>query len=69
MQSALEPERNEEDEPRGGGGGGSNSLKRKFCEIDGDQPPVSSSSPMVIDSNGYLYLPLLVLDFGSSSGF
>ncbi|VVB04858.1 unnamed protein product [Arabis nemorensis] len=36
MHSALEPERNEEDEPRGGG---SNSLKRKFSEIDGDQPP------------------------------
>ncbi|KFK32317.1 hypothetical protein AALP_AA6G226200 [Arabis alpina] len=49
MHSALEPERNQEDEP-GGGGGGSNSLKRKFSEID-----APSSSPMMIDSdaNGY----------------
>ncbi|KFK44835.1 hypothetical protein AALP_AA1G308600 [Arabis alpina] len=38
MDSALEPERSEED-------GGSNSLKRKFSEID-----ASSFSPMMIDS-------------------
>ena len=40
---------------------GSNLLKRKFSEIDGDQ----NLSPMVTDSNGYLHLPLFVLDFGS----
>lgn len=49
----------------GGGGGGSNSLKRKFSEIDGDQNLDSVSSPMMIDSNGYLHFPLLVLDLGS----
>uniref|UniRef100_A0A1J3J3H8 Endoribonuclease Dicer-like protein 3 n=1 Tax=Noccaea caerulescens TaxID=107243 RepID=A0A1J3J3H8_NOCCA len=43
----------EEEQPRGGGGGGgSNSLKRKFPEIDGDETPVCSSSPMMTDSNG-----------------
>lgn len=48
MHSALEPERNEEDEPRGG-------SKRKFSELDGDQAPESSSSsPMMIDSDGWV---------------
>ena len=58
MHSSLEPEKMEE-------GGGSNSLKRKFSEIDGDQNLDSVSSPMMTDSNGYHHLPLFVLDFGS----
>lgn len=33
----------------------SNSLKRKFSEIDGDQILDSVSSPMMIDSNGYIF--------------
>ncbi|AEE77844.1 dicer-like 3 [Arabidopsis thaliana] len=45
MHSSLEPEKMEE-------GGGSNSLKRKFSEIDGDQNLDSVSSPMMTDSNG-----------------
>ncbi|CAA7041797.1 unnamed protein product, partial [Microthlaspi erraticum] len=52
MHSASEPERMEEEEQPREGGGGSNSLKRKFSEIDGDQTPDCSSSPMMIDSNG-----------------
>lgn len=56
MHSSLEPEKMEEDSQQG-----SNLLKRKFSEIDGDQ----NLSPMVTDSNGYLHLPLFVLDFGS----
>ncbi|ESQ45973.1 hypothetical protein EUTSA_v10010061mg [Eutrema salsugineum] len=53
MHYALGAERMAEEEPRGGGG--SNSLKRKFSETDGDHrnAPDCSSSPMVIDSNGY----------------
>lgn len=64
MHSSLEPEKMEE-ESQQQGGGGSNSLKRKFSEIDGDQNLDSVSSPMMIDSNGYLHFPLLVLDLGS----
>ncbi|XP_010503060.1 PREDICTED: endoribonuclease Dicer homolog 3 isoform X2 [Camelina sativa] len=50
MHSSLEPEIMEEDSQQQGGGGGSNSLKRKFSEIDGDQ---QSLAPMMIDANGY----------------
>ncbi|XP_023638559.1 endoribonuclease Dicer homolog 3 isoform X3 [Capsella rubella] len=52
MHSSLEPEKMEE-ESQQGGGQGSNSLKRKFSEIDGARNLESFSSPMMIDSNGY----------------